>query len=331
MNAEAFKEDARSAFSFWKTQLLSRLATIDAVGGEAHMAPVERDELDEWLQHLQMPLDSKRTRYAKALKRLLGDEGGVNYHACCYSDAEGLPRLNGIEMRSVVVALTDVERAAFWKYVRVLNECAYHAHCHVPPRVPETKEIQDNISQRQTTDSARDSSIDGAFHSCFLEMLQHCGCSGDVRGLFVNMKDVSLQALRQRWAAMAADAVDGRSFPDACAAHVPAAWDRIRAEFGAQLSLRPGAPDEGVWKCAVQLNGFAVVGSNVPSNMMGRIESVANQIAGDIASGRTDMSNVSLEEIGKQVLAGCDESEMNHFANNVGNILPSLNSLLRPA
>ena len=51
---------------------------------------------------------------------------------------------------------------------------------------------------------------------------------------------------------------------------------------------------------------------------------MASRLADDIMNGRTDMGSVNLSDIGKQVLDGCNEGEMDTFANNIESLLPAL-------
>ena len=53
---------------------------------------------------------------------------------------------------------------------------------------------------------------------------------------------------------------------------------------------------------------------------------MASKLAEDIVSGKTDMANVNLSDIGQQVLSGCSEDDMSKFAGNLDTLLPALQS-----
>jgi hypothetical protein len=79
-----------------------------------------------------------------------------------------------------------------------------------------------------------------------------------------------------------------------------------------------------IWTLIVQLNGYTTVESNVPSKMMGKIENIASRLADDIANGNADFTKMNFDNIGKEVLSHCDETDMNAFAKNIENLLPAL-------
>ena len=61
-----------------------------------------------------------------------------------------------------------------------------------------------------------------------------------------------------------------------------------------------------------------------PLNMMNGIENVANKLVSEIASGKTSLENLNIEQIGQQVLSGVNPEEMTQFANNMDKILPAI-------
>ena len=60
---------------------------------------------------------------------------------------------------------------------------------------------------------------------------------------------------------------------------------------------------------------------------MAGIETVANKLMQDLSSGKADLSSLSMESIGQQVLAGVSQEEMAQFASNIDKIMPALGSL----
>ena len=79
--------------------------------------------------------------------------------------------------------------------------------------------------------------------------------------------------------------------------------------------------------CMEQMNSFCRVQKNIPSGLMGRIENYAYKLANNISSGSCDISDINLNQIGQEVLSGCDTSEMSQLANNINELLPTLNTL----
>ena len=75
------------------------------------------------------------------------------------------------------------------------------------------------------------------------------------------------------------------------------------------------------------ISSFCRVQTNIPTNMQGRIEGYANRLAQDISNGRTSLDSLDLNRIGEEVLAGCAPSDMEAFAGNISEILPTLSTL----
>ena len=84
---------------------------------------------------------------------------------------------------------------------------------------------------------------------------------------------------------------------------------------------------DSTWTAMAQMTSITAVSKSVPSNMMSRIEGMASRLAEDIASGKTDLNSVDLNDIGQQVLAGCDENDMSKFADNISDLLPVLKNM----
>ena len=85
------------------------------------------------------------------------------------------------------------------------------------------------------------------------------------------------------------------------------------------------------WDLIEQINSFATVNGNVPSKVMRNIETTAHKLAGEIACGRADLSTLNLPQIGQSVLENCDVADVESLANNVGSLLPMLQTLQRTA
>ena len=82
---------------------------------------------------------------------------------------------------------------------------------------------------------------------------------------------------------------------------------------------------EEIWDIIKRLNGYVGVTCNIPSRMMTRIQSMATQIADDIACGKMSLENLDITKLGSDVLSGCEERDMNKFARNINDLLPALN------
>ena len=61
----------------------------------------------------------------------------------------------------------------------------------------------------------------------------------------------------------------------------------------------------------------------IPGNMMRGIESVASRLVQDINCGKTNLSQLNIEEIGQQVLSQVDQTDISSFAQNLDKIIPA--------
>ena len=67
--------------------------------------------------------------------------------------------------------------------------------------------------------------------------------------------------------------------------------------------------------------------ASIPTDMMHGIESVANQLVQDIASGKASMDSLDVESIGQKVLSGVSRRDVQAFATNIDKILPAIGSM----
>ena len=74
------------------------------------------------------------------------------------------------------------------------------------------------------------------------------------------------------------------------------------------------------------MHGFAGVQTGIPSDMMSNIGSTAHNLAGEIATGKMDISSL-IGDIGGPLLQGLDQSGMESFSQNIGSLLPMLGNL----
>ena len=83
---------------------------------------------------------------------------------------------------------------------------------------------------------------------------------------------------------------------------------------------------EEAWEILTRLNDLSAVIGNIPSGMMTHIETMAAMLATDLQSASVDMSNIDLARLGEQVLSKCTDQDMSHFADNLDNLMPVVQS-----
>ena len=293
-------------------------ASINVITSSVDTNKPLKTDIDEWFLHMTTALNHKTIKYAKAIERILG-EAGMNYHACEHRDSQGLPEnFAGKNLRVICNELSEADRVIFWKYIEQINKTVFYLKSFVALKAPSRQEIQDNIQQKKSTGQrSNDSSMFNAFYMTFQSLAEDCNskmqCSAN--------DDVGIRNLQERWNTMCTSNVN---FVQMCNNQNVECLQIITNTFS-DLEFTD-VVSGSTWKSINKLNSFATVNQNIPANMMGRIENMASLLAGNISSGKMDMSGLNLNEIGKEVLSGCSEDEMQHFANNIDKILPALSN-----
>ena len=82
---------------------------------------------------------------------------------------------------------------------------------------------------------------------------------------------------------------------------------------------------ENVWEYILSMNRYGNLYNlytNVPSGMLGKIESMATGIASKMESGEMTMQDLNLQELGQSVMQNIDKAELESFAGNMaGNMV----------
>lgn len=273
-------------------------------------------DIEDWYHHMTTTLDSKRIKYAKAIERIIG-EPGINYHACYHKDSNGLPcKINETNLKDVCNMLIDKEKDIFWKYIEHINRAAFTYKEYTPAKAPSKSDIQANIKARKLTENqSNDNSVLQAFYSSFKRLADDCDC----KEKYSNNTDDEIKKFQTAWQKLCTP-----EFIEMCnTKNLTAVSEITQAYPGMQFT---DIVSNDTWKTIHQLNSFAAVNQNIPTNMMGRIENMANVLAGNIARGKMDMSSINLNDIGKEVLSGCSEHDMQNFAQNIDKLLPALSN-----
>lgn len=303
----------------------SRLkAHLDSARGGDEQALIE-----QWLRLTDTPLAKREVKYAKAIERITGKSGTV-YHACEYNDVDVFAaalrddEVFDIDFADKYAAMAEEDRRVVWKYVCELNSCALKAIGRGAPQVPTREEIRQSIKSKKVpaadTGQGQGVSMATAFAASLRNLCASLGAPA------IDLRDGDeLNAFMSRWATMGQGTVHGQKLAALCSAKNILAISQI-AKAIPELNVGEAEITDEVWTHINEMNGYSAVGQNIPSNMMNKIETMAQRLAEDITSGKRDLASMDLSAIGQQVISQCDEGDMHDFASNIEHLLPAIQS-----
>ncbi len=281
------------------------------------------DLLKNWLSHMKTPLPkSKQVRYNKALERILGSPGSL-FHACAYRDVIGLTSNNDmikqLNMQTILETYDDTQKATFWKYIDKLNICAMESTGESLPHVPTRQEIHDNIKSKKNEGShIEQPSMSSAFQQSLLKLEKEFNINMEWNSADENQ----ISDLMTKWHQFTKETINDISIIQLCNDNDNVVVEKLMYYF--PNIPWPNTLSKSQWDIIVQLNSYSSVGKHIPVRMMGRIENMASKIADEIVSGKRDLQSMDLNDIGQQVLAGCNTEDMNSFAENIDQLLPAI-------
>lgn len=299
--------------------------------------------LTEWYAFVQLPLDRKRSKYAKPVSRILealGDAAGARvFHAFAYSDlSSALERPNPI---SQTVNLQDklndpafdvASREAAIKFMQKLNDLVYHAHGCNPPYVPSRQEISDEIKQRKKPNKEELTGTQSA-----LLALVGCAARFGVDDATVTAVTAAVHGgerdLLAEWTAALQLAVGDQTVGglldqdlyDWECPPVPGIFGELQVH--SMLHADDVEVREEVRSVVKHLSVMSRVQSGMPVHMRNKMESTAQRIANQILQGELDLNSLDLNAIGEEVLDGCEPDDLSSLAENLGSILPMMSNL----
>ena len=216
-------------------------------------------------------------------------------------------------------ALTKEDRDALWHILDEISRNAMIVAARTPPTVPSRQEIHAAITAKRassSTTSAAHPSMSQAFLGAFNKIAEITGSGGVT-------DHAAAKSIMQRWAAANSETVSsGETVLDLCHAKDLRAIAAYSAHFP-DLNMQPSHADS-LWPILAQLSTFSTFGNKIPPNMMSRIEDVASRLASDIAGGNANLASLDLNDIGRQVIAGVDPTDVSSFSQNLDAIMPAL-------
>lgn len=274
--------------------------------------PKKRAEgVERWAQGLQAPLQKGCAKYAKAVASITGSPACV-YHAVAYKDIDAAHASNesmqslGLPDKLRSDTMTEKDRVVFWRYMDELNKHAMTATGGTPPKVPSSEEIANDIQRRKGGGlPLKPQSLQHGLHDLWKQLCESRGCpvTDDLEGLGAKLMTLDDGGVAAR-----------------CRAREEAAF----AEVASVMALGGDPPTEEQWTLLDKAFGLATMERAIPAPMMRGIESVANRLVKDLASGSANLESLDIESIGKEVLSSVPTDTVSSFADNIEKILPAL-------
>jgi len=272
---------------------------------DAHVAAF----IDAW--HARVAAPPTKAKYARAVERITAAPA-TTYHAIHYRDAAAVDGslLAPATVEGCVRAVGEEGAPVLWRYLLELSKAAY-AHKDAPlPAVPSHEQIADNIrSKKKGGGGAPPSSSSSS-------------SSAPPSGLMDGLDDLWGQLCALRGAAPPRDGA-----PRARLRELLREGGEVPVDAFPELGDAPLADEERA--LVERMRSLVTMDDAIPTNMMRGIEQVAGRLVGDIQSGKVSLEQLDLERIGKEVLSGVDESDMDDFAKNMDKILPALQAAQR--
>lgn len=298
-----------------------------------HSEDKMNESLDDWHTHLTTPLNSKKTKYAKAVERLTGR--AIVFHAMAYRDVDAINNslTSGIATRIGLFEkwnnerFTESTKEVMWNLLEMMNRECYKAKEVDLPNVPSRAEIQENIklARSKTAAPPQDQQGASAMLSAFRDDMNAL-CDLWKIDAVVPQNEASVRKWMDRWSEFTAKEINQKPIRAHCVdrnAEVVLAAMREHFPELEKVTAMPG----DAWANLTRLNDVSAVVNSVPAGMMCQIENMASKLAQDLQNGTINMANVNLSQIGEQVLANCSQSEMSDFAGSIEKLMPVVQSM----
>lgn len=276
--------------------------------------------LQHWVDALDTPLAKKTAKYGRAVKSITGKKATV-YHAIVYRDMPAMVT-NSTYIASLIVPskLADMsaeDKVLFWQYMKELSESAFKALRRSIPAVPSPSEIGDDICKRKGTSHLPSQALKTGFKEMWTQL---CATRAAVVDESLDMDDVATKL-----SALTSTVVNDVVFSSLCTARDVVAFEKIVEVFPYLNAATLFTESE--WAMFEQCMSLAMMHTNIPKPMMQGIETVATKLLSDIQSGKADLASLDVDAIGKQVLSGVSQNDIEHFAKNMDKIIPSITQL----
>ena len=306
--------------------------------------------LTDWLDHLSTPLTS--AKYKKPVARLLSAAGESNqvcvYHAVVYGDVDTLMQYPNkiFAMLHLNEKLGDpnfsaTSRAETLRYISRLSSIIYQILDKPEPLVPSREQIAEEIARHKASKLALQrvptQHSETSFFRALLGVIDACEQQGgDVAHLATVRQRIEAEpdVVVAEWEQTMQTLVHGctlegvlqsghfhrlREFPLTGVCEDMRLHDALTAAHEEVDNLR---------SLVIQLNVLLRIQQSIPTPMRNCIEGTAQRIAAEILNGSTSFEELDLSAIGEEVMGQCQTEDLSSLADNLGSLLPLLQSQL---
>ena len=158
------------------------------------------EQLDTWYQNMMVPLNVKKTKYAKAVERITGTPTCV-YHAMMYKDIAALrenmrsPMAERVDLLGKYESMHENDQVAVWKFMQKISNAAFEGKSVSLPRVPTREEISENIKMRKDKATDDTPSMLRAFQTHVNGLCKHL----QIQPLLDGVDDAQIRRWMSRW------------------------------------------------------------------------------------------------------------------------------------
>lgn len=306
--------------------------------------------IGEWFDYLQTPLSSN-VKYARAVERILQKRNEpfqtcTMYHAFVYGDVKvALEGENPIEeyidlnAKMADPTFDQESKDAALKYIRALNDCVFGCKGHYPPYCPSRSDLSGEIKMhKESRKPPQHGRLSEALGSALNALATEAETEGGDVDLIKDIRTESNNDWVNEWhTAMLQTTPSGKTLYDVCTnndfgsmQHADPSGLMGKLKIHALINHPDADKRNKSRELVSHINVLTQVHSNVPGQMRGKIEAAAEQLAGQIMAGNLDMSSIDLNQIGQDVLDGCDSEDLSSLAENIGSLLPVLSKGIPP-
>lgn len=286
-----------------------------------------QEGLDTWIENMLEPLDPKKARYAKPIDRILADEASKHvacvYHAVAFMhlevmlDCSSSDVLKRLDLKRRFDAWSEAQREEFWSFMRELNRTAFAASDNTPPRVPTRDEISLNIKTRRTESSGQPPSMNRAFVVAYGALME------SRNGSLQRVDDALVDSTKDALGCLMKEQSDTMQL---ISAKDDSVLERLAVVMPDIDFAREMTPTD--WDLLSQMCTLCNFERAIPGNIMQHVETFAQKLASDMASGKRDMSSLAnFEAIGEELMSKIDPDDISKLGESADNLMPMLDML----